>query len=92
MSTEDLEKFKKMVLKSSDLQERLKEAANQEDFVELAIRMGQENRLSFTTEELAESLEEQNQKLANMTFGEKVIDQIKISFYPRSPIYYWGLR
>ncbi len=99
MSRESLDKFKKAILKNSNLQERLKQANDQESFIELAVRLGQENGYSFTTEEIEASIQEQNQKLTNMTFGEKAIDQIMIenkNLLPRGlispPPPYWGFR
>lgn len=59
MSLESLEQFYQRVLEDPALQERVREATDQESLVRLAVQLGQENRYDFTAEEVRQQLEEE---------------------------------
>ncbi len=83
MSRQNLEQFKKLVLRKTDLQEQLKQAANEQEFIQLIVNLGQEKGYDFTDEEVAISLQEQRQALENMTFGERTIRNLRAEWQPR---------
>lgn len=76
MSTEDLEKFRKEIWKSPQLQERLKDSGDQQSFINLVVREGRERGYSFTPEDLEEFLQSQNQRVSEASFSQRAIEQI----------------
>jgi hypothetical protein len=90
MSRQSLERFKRLALRTASVQEALKAATNEQEFIELVVQLGQEKGYEFTAEELAESIQEQNQELNNMTFGERAIRDLRGKF-PRDATAFWWL-
>lgn len=59
MSLESLQQFYERVLEDPTLQERVREATDQESLVKLAVQLGQENGYDFTEEEVRQRLDEE---------------------------------
>jgi predicted ribosomally synthesized peptide with nif11-like leader len=59
MSLESLQQFYERVLEDPALQERVREATDQESLVRLAVQLGQENGYDFTDEEVRQQIKEE---------------------------------
>lgn len=76
MSMEDFEKFRKEIWKSPKLQERLKDAGDQQSFIDLVVNEGRQRGHTFTPEEIEEFLQRQNQRVSEMNFSQRAMDHI----------------
>ena len=50
--SQEVEQFHRLVIQDLSLKEKLKQSANQESFVKLAVQLGKENGYSFTPSEV----------------------------------------
>ena len=54
-----LEQFMQLVMEDQTVQERVREATDQESLIRLAVELGQENGYDFTAEEVRQQIEEE---------------------------------
>lgn len=62
MSQANVEQFYKLVQNNEQLQEQLKAAVNKESFIELAVKLGQENGYTFTGQDIEAFLNQKSQE------------------------------
>lgn len=56
MAKENLEKFRKLVLRDLSLQEKLRDITDRETFIALTLRLGEERGCHFRREDVEEAL------------------------------------
>jgi predicted ribosomally synthesized peptide with nif11-like leader len=80
----NLEQFYNLVQNSQELQEQLGAVENQESFNEMAVRLGQENGYTFTTEEVKAFINQKSQE-ADAELSEQELEAVaggKIKYNP----------